>query len=130
DRDVPALFKEKNEGRGADLVIVCTSAKAAFEQAFSAVAKGGTILFFAPTLAGVELPISINEIFWRRDVTFATTYAGSPTDCVTALALIAHGRVPVAEMISHRLGLAEAELGFKLTAEAEESLKVILRPQE
>jgi len=128
--DVPTLFKEKNEGRGADLVIVCTSAKPAFEQAFTAVAKGGTILFFAPTLAGVELPISINEIFWRRDVTFATTYAGSPADCATALELIAHGRVPVAEMISHRLGLAEAGLGFKLTAEAEESLKVILRPQE
>jgi L-iditol 2-dehydrogenase len=130
DQDVPTLFKERNEGRGADLVIVCTSAKPAFEQAFAAVAKGGTILFFAPTLAGVTLPISINEIFWRRDVTFATTYAGSPADCVTALELIAHSRVPVAAMISHRLGLAEAGLGFKLTAGAEESLKVIIRPQE
>jgi len=130
DRDVPALFKERNHGRGADLVIVCTSARPAFEQAFATVAKGGTILFFAPTMAGVELPLSINEIFWRRDVTFATTYAGSPANCATALELIARGRVPVAEMISHRLPLAEAGLGFKLTAEAEDSLKVILRPQE
>ena len=130
DQDVPTLFKERNQGRGADLVIVCTSAKPAFEQAFAAVAKGGTILFFAPTLAGVELPISINNIFWRRDVTFATTYAGSPADCATALELITYGRVEVAAMISHRLPLAEAELGFKLTAGAEDSLKIIIRPQE
>jgi len=130
DLDVAALFRERNGGRGADLVIVCTSARPAFEQAFATVAKGGTILFFAPTMAGVELPVSINEIFWRRDVTFATTYAGSPADCVTALKLIAQGRVPVAEMISHRLPLAEAGFGFKLTAEGQDSLKVIIRPQE
>ncbi len=130
DRDVPALFREKNHGRGADLVIVCTSAKPAFEQAFAAVVKGGTVLFFAPTMAGVTLPLSVNDIFWRRDVTFTTTYAGSPADCVTALELISHNRVPVADMISHRLGLAVAGLGFKLTAEGQESLKVIIRPQE
>jgi L-iditol 2-dehydrogenase len=130
DQDAGARFMEMNGGRGADLVIVCTSARPAFEQAFGAVAKGGTVLFFAPTMAGVTLPLSINEIFWRRDVTFATTYAGSPADCAVALELIAHRRIPVAEMITHRLGLAEAGLGFKLTAEGDESLKVILRPQE
>jgi hypothetical protein len=32
-------------------------------------------------------------------------------------------------MISHRLGLAEAGLGFRLTAEAGDSLKVIIQPQ-
>lgn len=130
DLAVPELFREKNGGRGADLVIVCTSAKPAFEQAFAAVAKGGTILFFAPTMAGVILPLSINDIFWRRDVTFTTTYAGSPADCAAALELIARGRIPVVEMISHRLPLAQAGLGFKLTAEGQDSLKVILRPQE
>jgi L-iditol 2-dehydrogenase len=128
--DVPVLFRENNEGRGADLVIVCTSAKPAFEQALQAVAKGGTILFFAPTMAGVTLPLSLNEIFWRRDVTFVTTYAGAPADCAAALELIVHQRLPVAEMISHRLPLAETGLGFKLTAEADDSLKVIIRPQE
>jgi len=130
DQDVAALFRGKNQNRGADLVIVCTSAKAAFEQAFGAVAKGGTILFFAPTMDGVTLPLSVNDIFWRRDVTLTTTYAGGPADCRTALELIGHDRVPVEEMITHRLGLAEADTGFKLTAEADDSLKVIIRPQE
>ncbi len=92
--------------------------------------KGGTILFFAPTMDGVTLPLSINDMFWRRDITFTTTYAGSPADCATALDLIAHDRIPVEEMISHRLGLADAGEGFRLTAEGTESLKVIIRPQE
>jgi len=128
--DVAGQFKEKNRGRGADLVIVCTSATAAFEQAFAAVARGGTILFFAPTMDGVALPLSINDIFWRRDITFTTSYAGSPRDCRQALELIVHKRIPVAEMITHRLPLAEAGEGFRLTAEGGDSLKVVIHPQE
>jgi len=130
DQDAVAIFKDRNQGRGADLVIVCTSARAAFEQAFQSVDKGGTVLFFAPTMDGVTLPLSINEIFWRRDITFTTTYAGSPADCVTALELLTHQRIPVEKMISHRLGLSEAGKGFQLTAEADDSLKVIIHPQE
>lgn len=130
NQEVAQQYREGNNGRGADLVIVCTSAKSAFEQAFAAVAKGGTILFFAPTMAGVTLPLSINDLFWRRDITLTTTYAGGPTDCRRALELISHQRVPVAEMISHRLPLAEAAQGFLLTAEGNNSLKVIIHPQE
>ena len=87
-------------------------------------------MFFAPTMDGVTLPLSVNDIFWRRDVTFTTTYAGSPADCRAALELISHGRIPVEDMITHRLPLAETGRGFQLTAEADDSLKVIVRPQE
>jgi threonine dehydrogenase-like Zn-dependent dehydrogenase len=44
--------------------------------------------------------------------------------------MIATGRVQVGQMISHRLGLDEAGLGFALTAEAQSSLKVIIQPQK
>ena len=128
--DVAARFKEKNNGRGADIVIVCASAEAAFLQAFDSVERGGTILLFAPTMDGVTLPLSINDLFWRRDVTITTTYAGGPVDCKEALELIHRNRVRVEEMITHRFGLADAVAGFKLTAEAGESIKVIIRPQE
>ncbi|NVM23931.1 MAG: alcohol dehydrogenase, partial [Desulfobacterales bacterium] len=37
-------------------------------------------------------------------------------------------RVPVREMITHRLSLAETGLGFQLVAEARESIKVIIEP--
>ena len=128
--DVPARLREANDGRLADLVIVCTGALPALNQALQSVERGGTVLFFAPTEPGVSLPVSINDVFFRNDVTLTTTYAGAPVDLATALEMIGSGRVQVGQMISHRLGLAEAGLGFKLTAEAGDSLKVIIQPQK
>ena len=54
--------------------------------------------------------------------------SGDPTAAV-AIELIRAGRVPVNRMITHRLSLAEAGLGFKLVADAKESIKVIVEPQ-
>jgi L-iditol 2-dehydrogenase len=128
--DVPRRFKEANDGLGADLVIVCAGAEQAFQQAMEAVERGGTILFFAPTMEGVTLPLSVNNLFWRRDVTITTTYAGGPADCVAALELISRDRLQVAEMITHRFGLADTVEGSKLVARGDDSIKVIIHPQE
>ena len=127
--DVPARLREANEGRLADLVIVCTGAPPALDQALRSVERGGTVLFFAPTEPGVAVSVTVNDVFFRNDATLTTTYAGAPADLVTAMELITSGRVQVGQMISHRLGLADAGLGFKLTAEAKESSKVIIEPQ-
>jgi len=113
----------------ADLVIVCTGAVTAVNQALASVERGGTVLFFAPTAPGVTVPVSINDLFWRTEITLTTSYAGSPADYAEALELIHARRLPVGEMITHRLGLAETGLGFKLVAGAKESLKVIIEPQ-
>jgi L-iditol 2-dehydrogenase len=128
--NVPARLREANNGRLADLVIVCTGALPALHQALESVERGGTVLFFAPTAPGVSLPVPINDVFFRNDVTLTTTYAGAPADLATAMDMIASRRVQVGEMISHRLGLAEVGLGFKLTADAGDSLKVIIQPQK
>ena len=128
--DIPSLIRENNNGRGADIVVVCATAKSVFLQAFNAVERGGTILVFAPTMEGVTIPLSINDLFWRRDVTVTTTYAASPSDCATALELIARKRIKVEEMITHRLGLSDTVKGFRLAAEAGRAIKVIIRPQE
>jgi L-iditol 2-dehydrogenase len=112
----------------ADLVIVCTGAATAVGQALKSVEKGGTVLFFAPTGPGVTTPFSINDVFWRKDVTLTTSYAGAPADYAAALGLIHTGRLPVTKMITHRLPLAETGLGFKLVAGAGESIKVIIEP--
>ena len=127
--DVPARLQGVNNGRLADLVIVSTGASPALSQALESVERGGTVLFFAPTEPGVSVPVSINDVFFRNDVTLTTTYAGAPANLASALELIGAKSVRVGEMVTHRLGLDEAALGFKLTAEAQDSLKVILEPQ-
>ena len=129
DEDVPARLRQSNDGRLADLVIVCTGAMPAIAQALESVERGGTVLFFAPTEPGVTIPISVNDLFFRNDITLTTSYAGSPADYTAALELIRSRRMPVGEMITHRLSLAEAGLGFQLVAQARESIKVIIEPQ-
>ncbi|VUT25919.1 MAG: alcohol dehydrogenase [Candidatus Methanolliviera sp. GoM_asphalt] len=128
EEDVPMLLRQVNDGRGADLVIVCTGATKAVLQAIQSVDRGGTILLFAPAEPGVSIPIQPNDI-WSRGITITTTYAGSPKDISIAIELIRNHRIDVRKMITHRLGLAEAGLGFQLVSGADDSLKVIIEPQ-
>jgi L-iditol 2-dehydrogenase len=129
EEDLPARLRQVNQGRLADIVIVCTGAASAIAQSLKSVDRGGTVLIFAPTPPNVNIPISINELFWRNDVTISTSYAGAPADYQAALEIIQAGIVPVRQMITHRLSLAETGLGFKLVASAQNSIKVIIEPQ-
>jgi len=128
--DLPARLSQVNQGRLTDRVIVCTGATSAIVQAMRSVERGGTILLFAPTDPGVTIPISINEFFFRNDITITTSYAGSPADYQTALELIRAGTVPVGRMVTHRFGLAEIGTGFQLVATARDSIKVVIEPQK
>ncbi|TET44571.1 MAG: alcohol dehydrogenase [Dehalococcoidia bacterium] len=126
---VAAFLRQVNNNRLADLVIVCTGAMPAITQALHSVERGGTVLFFAPTDQGITVPISVNDFFWRNEITLTSSYAGSPVDYATALELIQTGRIRVKEMITHRLGLGDTYLGFQLVAQAQSSIKVIIEPQ-
>jgi L-iditol 2-dehydrogenase len=127
--DLPDRLRQVNQGRLADRVMVCTGAQPALRQALQCVERDGTVLFFAPTDAGVTLPISINELFWRNEITLTTSYAGSPADYAAAVELVRDHRALMREMITHSLSLVETGLGFQLVAEARDSLKVIVEPQ-
>lgn len=126
--DLVDRFKEVNDTRLADLVIVATGALRALQQAFRAVDRGGTILFFAPTDPGTAIEMPFNEL-WRQEITMTSSYAGSPRDILAAIELIASNRMRVGEMITHRLPLEETAEGFALVAEAADSMKVVIEPQ-
>jgi L-iditol 2-dehydrogenase len=128
--DVPGKFKELNNGRLADLVILCTGSPAAVKQALESVDRGSTVLVFAPTDEGVEIPISLTKLFWRTEITITSSYAGNPQDHLEALRLIDQGKFHIADMITHRLTLSQIQLGFKLVSEAKDSLKVIIEPMK
>ena len=125
--DVPARVREANDGNPVDLVIICAGTLSVFKQALQSANRGGTVLFFAPTDPGVELPVPVNE-FWRNGITLLPSYGASPSDCMQAIELMRSGRVPVRKMITHRLGLEDTALGFKLVEEAKECIKVIIEP--
>jgi len=126
--DVPKLIKEANGNRLADFIVVCIGATGVAQQAFKSVDRGGTVLMFATPEPGTYVPVPFGDL-WKDEVTITTTYAGSPQDIGEAIELLRGKRVVVADMITHRFGLAEAGKGFELVAKAGESMKVIIEPQ-
>ncbi len=126
---LPFRLKELNDGFSADLVIICAGASSAIEQALKSVERAGSVLIFAATDKGVTIPVSINDLFWRNEVTVMSSYAGSPQDHFMALEKIGSKKINVRDMITDRLGLAETGTGFKLVQEAKDSIKVIIEPQ-
>ncbi len=128
--DIAGCFRELNQGRLADLVLVCTSKKEAFLKSLELVERGGKILFFAPSEPGVEIPISINELFFKNDITLTTSYGASPYDSWMALEILRSTSIRVKDMITHRLPLEQTGKGFEIVAKAEDSLKVIIEPHK
>ncbi len=127
--NVTEKVKKYNDGRLADIVVLCTGALPAVKQAIDSVDRGGTLLFFAPTEPGVEIPVPLFDL-WNKGVKMVSTYAGGPRDIADAIELIRFKKVTVTDMISHKLPLSEAVKGFKLVAQAQESIKVVLYPQK
>jgi L-iditol 2-dehydrogenase len=124
---LPDLVREANDGRLADLVLLCTGAPSAIAQGLACLESGATFVFFAPPPPGEPYPMPMAEL-WRREVTVRTAYGAAPGDLEAALDLIADGRVRVDDLVTHRLPLEEISRGFRLVAEASDSVKVIVEP--
>lgn len=125
--DIRSSVLQHNGARLADLVIVCTGVLKAAEEALMCVDRGGTVLYFAVPEPGIMLPIQINDM-WRNEITLMTSYGASPVDIDVAIKLLQSGKITPEDMITHRLPLDETAYGFRLVAEARESIKVIIEP--
>ncbi len=97
-------------------------------QALELVERGGTVLLFGMVEPDTVIPLPLFNIM-HNGITITSSYANTREDAMVALKLIQERRVRVAEMITHRLGLAETGLGFKLVSRARDCLKVIIHPQ-
>ena len=125
--NVPQELKKINGGRLADQVFVCKGAASAALTALECVDKGGTILFFAVPDPTVRIPVPMTE-FWRNEITLKTSYGAAPRDLEESVAVLAQKKLNVADMITHRFGIQQAAEGFRIMAEAGESLKIIIEP--
>ncbi len=125
--NVPEHVKKYNDGKLADLVVISAGATSAVKQGLQSVEAGGTILFFAPTEPNVEIPFPLFDL-WNKQVKMVSTYAGGPKDIAEAIDLIKTKKIVVTDMITHKLSLSETAKGFKLVAQAKDSIKVVIEP--
>ena len=110
-----------------DVVILCTSAVSAVDQAWQWVDKGGVIVFFAVPGPDKQITIPLND-FWTKEIQILTSYYCGPPDIVDAIELIESGAIKVDDMITHRLPLKDIGTGFQLVMDGRQSIKVIIKP--
>jgi L-iditol 2-dehydrogenase len=111
----------------ADVVMLCTSALSAVDQAWKYVDKGGVIVFFAVPGPDKQIILPINE-FWTKEIQIITSYYCGPPDIVDAIDLIESETIQVNDMITHRFPLKDITRGFQLVLDGKESIKVIIYP--
>lgn len=129
DENLKEKILQINNNKLANIVIICTGAVSAFNQALNLVDRGGTVLFFAATEPGINLSVPVND-FWRNSITLMPSYGAAPNDLENAMKLLQSKKINVSNMITHKFSLNEIQKGFNLVAEAKESIKVIIEPQK
>jgi threonine dehydrogenase-like Zn-dependent dehydrogenase len=117
---------EHTDDRGADAVIEAVGTPEALESAIDVVRRGGRVAVVGMyTSETMNIPVGI---WWARalDVRFAGV---CPVHAWWERAMddVLAGRIDPRPVVSHRLALEEAPLGYELFA-AREATKVLLRP--
>lgn len=126
ERNAQMAVAERTDDRGADVVIEAVGHPDAFESAVDVVRRGGRIAVVGMyTSETVSLPMGI---WWARalDVRFAGV---CPVHAWwgRALADVLAGRIDPAPIVSHRLPLEDAALGYELF-DSRRATKVLLLP--
>jgi len=126
--DVSRRLADENIGKPG-VIILCTSALSAVEQAWKCVDKGGAVVFFAVPGPDKDVTVPIND-FWTKEIRILTSYYCGPPDIEEAIKLIESGEIEVEDMITHRFGLEDIAKGFALVLEGTRSIKVIIGPND
>lgn len=127
--DVVANVKARSGGRGADLVIVATSAPGLIEQAVRSSRPGSRILLFSQTSDKERIEVSGADICVGERMIFGS-YSASVDLQKESADLVFSGALPVEDLISHRVPLNQISAGFDLARHPDEvSLKIIVQPQ-
>lgn len=114
-------------GRGADVVITAAASGKAQEDALLMAARTGRISLFGGLPKDKPTITLDSNLVHYRELTVVGANGSSPAHNKQALELIASGAVPVADLITHRLGLGDVLDAFGIVARGE-AIKVTVEP--
>ncbi|MFT6972973.1 MAG: L-iditol 2-dehydrogenase [Pontimonas sp.] len=126
--DLAHIVLEETDGIGPSVVITAAPSGQAQEQAISMVAPGGRVSFFGglpkdtPTIA-----VDSNVVHYK-ELILAGANGSSPAQNAEALEMIASGKVPVADLITHRLPLGNVREAIDAVTSGD-AIKVVIKPQ-
>jgi L-iditol 2-dehydrogenase len=118
---------ELTDGRGVDVAITATAAGAAQEQALQMLARQGRLSLFGGLPKDKPTITLDSNLVHYRELTLVGANGSSPAHNAIALDYIASGRVPVNDLISHRLPLDDVLEAIEIVARGE-AIKVTIEP--
>jgi L-iditol 2-dehydrogenase len=118
---------ELTDGRGVDVAITATAAGAAQEQALQMLARQGRLSLFGGLPKDKPTITLDSNLVHYRELTLVGANGSSPAHNAMALDYIASGRVPVNDLISHRLPLDDVLEAIEIVARGE-AIKVTIEP--
>ena len=124
--DVVARVLELTGGAGVDAAIEAVGKAELVTQAAMVTRPGGRIAVIGVILAPIEVPW---PIFFNKNLTVRTGLVNPQVFIPHLLPLIEAGRLDPAEIISHRLPLADGRHAYEMfAAHRDNVLKVVLQP--
>lgn len=126
--DLATVVNEQTHGRGPSVIITAAPSGQAQEQAILMAAPGGRISFFGglpkdKPMIGVD-----SNVVHYKELILAGANGSSPAQNTEALHLIASGKVPVADLITHRMSLENVGAAIEAVTSGE-AIKVVIKPQ-
>ena len=123
-------IRNATNGRGADAVILATSAKGLLEQALQISRPGAKILLFAQTSSKERIEFTGTDVCVAERVLFGS-YSSDIDLQAESARLVFSRELPLEDLISDRVPLSEIARGIAIAQRpGERSLKVVVHPQE
>lgn len=110
---------------GADVVIECAGVPETFVQSIAMARAGGAVVVFGVTPQGVEVPVIPFDILTRA-LRIESAWL-NPLTHSRAAALVASGRLELARLVTHRVGLADIP-ALAMAGPAQGEIKVMAFP--
>jgi L-iditol 2-dehydrogenase len=128
--DFERFIRTNTDGRGADAVVVATSAPGLVEQALKLSRPGARILLFAQTSTTERIEVPGADICVGERILLGSYSADVDLQAESAR-LVFGGGLPLERLISHRVPLTKINEGIRTALyPSEQSLKVVVHPQE
>ncbi|WP_370501303.1 zinc-binding dehydrogenase [Mycolicibacterium sp. jd] len=124
ETDPVRAMQEATGGRGVDVVLECSGAAVAVDQALQMTCRGGDVVLVG--FFGEPVTASLNVAVMNGITIYSVR--GEGTDSLSrAIALAARGRLQVAELVTHHYGLEDINDAFTAYAQRSDgAIKVML----
>lgn len=126
--DVVAAIQDITGGRGVDVAYEAAGRVASIEQAFLALAPGGTVVVVGQVASGQRISIDPMRMSGRELTLTGSNYGSArPTvDFPRILELYRQGHLPLDELISRRIKLDQVNEAFTAMAQGEIAGRVVI----